>query len=119
FGSMVMVSMAFSKKREVAGEREMDMLVRRAAALALVVIGSGVFSGCAAWKDHNETTKESRNAFEEGRFDEALASSDADVDNKLDGLCFQFDRGVIAQVGGKYERSITELERAEKTIEDF
>lgn len=89
--------------------------VRLGAALCLVV----GLSGCAAWEDHNENTKVSRNAFQEGRFQEALDSLAKGVNNELDGLCYQLDRGIIAQVGGMYTVSIGEFEHAEKTIENF
>jgi len=37
-------------------------------------------------------------------------------DNKLDGLCFQLDSGVVSQVGGFFDRSNSEFERAETVM---
>jgi hypothetical protein len=75
--------------------------------------------GCAAWEDHNKETKESRNDFEMGRFDAALTSLEKGVNNELDGLCYQLDSGIVAQVGGRYDVSIKNFEHAENTIEKF
>src|SRR5262249_34966363 len=52
-------------------------------------------------------------------FDDALADLEKEKDNKLDGLCFQLDAGVVAQVGGRFERSNKNFEQAEQTIEGF
>jgi len=74
---------------------------------------------CAAWEDHNKQTFAARQAFEQGRFDDSLADLEKEKDNKLDGLCFQLDAGVVAQAAGQYDRSNKDFEQAETTIQGF
>jgi hypothetical protein len=85
----------------------------------LVISIAFLFQGCAAWEDHNVKTRDARHAFVEGRFDDALADLEKEKDNKLDGLCFQLDAGVVAQAGGRFDRSTQDFEQAETTIEGF
>ena len=87
---------------------------------ALVAISVALlFQGCAAWEDHNVKTRDARRSFVEGRFDDALADLEKEKDNKLDGLCFQLDAAVVAQAGGRFDRSNKDFEQAEQTIQEF
>lgn len=99
-----------------ARSRSLRVAAAQLAACWLAAVGS---SGCSAFEDHNKETRASRNAFQEGRFDEALKSLEKGVNNELDGLCYQLDAGVVAQVGGQYKTSIGEFEHAEATITKF
>jgi hypothetical protein len=84
-----------------------------------VVLVLALSTGCAAWQDHNRKTRDERIAFAEGRFDDALADMEPEKGNKLDGLCFQLDSGVVAQVGGRWDTSNKDFEQAEQTIQGF
>jgi len=70
-------------------------------AQVLVLVSCALaLDGCAAWQDHNEKTRDARIAFQSATSTPALQGMEKEKDNKLDGLCFQLDSGVVSQVGG-------------------
>jgi hypothetical protein len=87
--------------------------------LASLLLLATLAPGCAAWEDHNKKTLGPRVAFEEGRFEESLALMKPFEDDKLDGLCFKLDAGVVSLVGGMLDHSNDEFQAAEDMIQGF
>ncbi|HZU96526.1 MAG TPA: hypothetical protein VFF73_07540 [Planctomycetota bacterium] len=88
-------------------------------ALAALLLLATLAPGCAAWEDHNKKTLGPRVAFEEGRFEESLALMKPFEEDKLDGLCFRLDAGVVSLVGGMLDHSNDEFQAAEDMIQGF
>jgi hypothetical protein len=85
----------------------------------LVVAGLLLASqGCAVVEDHNENFHPVYQSMMDGNFTATLGDEDFQKNkaNKLDGLCYQLDAGILANLAGDYKRSIKEFEAANATM---
>ncbi len=87
-----------------------------ASGLLLLALGA---PGCTVFTDYNETTAEARGAFVAGDFDRALAAYEEHLEDANDGLLYHLEGGLVAHVGGRWDRSIALLKVAYDRIDRY
>lgn len=76
-------------------------------------------AGCSVFQEYPAQTQAARDAFAQGNFERALAAYEAEETERRDALVFALEKGLVAQAGGDFPRSIKEFENAYQLIDQF
>ena len=78
-----------------------------------------VASGCTVFGDYNEATREAREAFMAGQFDQAVAKYSEGLEVINDSLLYRLEAGMSAHVGQDYPRSFDLLDLAYRRVVEY